>query len=115
MKAKFVVATISRGITEKTPVSVMLHEVAVLKQIHGEGNVAVVDTLPDQKPFDISAAEEYSRLDMAYGVEPETKLSYAERAFGKFNEARFCDDAEGLLSDVIATYPLKADPVKAGK
>jgi hypothetical protein len=90
---------------EVIAVSVFEHEVEVLKDIHGESNVEIVDGLADEAPVEIEAGEEFDRLNQYYGTS-DTGQSYAERVFGR--------TARGL--EAFAYRPKKAGkaaPVEA--
>lgn len=102
MKAKFVIALVSRGMSEKVDVTCYLHEKAVLEQVHGAGNVVLEDGLPNEPLVEVVAAEEYNRLAMLYGNDPKTSLPYVERAFGIFDDAKFTADVEALLPAPVA-------------
>ena len=97
MKSKHVVVVVERSAMEKTPLSCYLHEVLLLKALHGASNVSIADDLPNEASVDVVAAEEYSRLAMLYGNDPKTSLPYVERAFGIFDDAKFTTDVEALL------------------
>ena len=82
MLVKHVTALVHRDMAEIIPTSVLEHEVEILKDIHGEGNVSLADNQPDSAPFEIDAAEEFGRLMQYYGTN-EQGQSYAERVFGR--------------------------------
>lgn len=82
MLAKHVKALVARDMAEKVPAHVFEHEVEILKDIHGEGNVEIIDQLPDVKPLEIDANDEMARLINCYGHN-DAGQHYAERVFGR--------------------------------
>ena len=82
MQAKHVRALVRRDMAETISTSVFEHELEVLRDIHGEANVSVVDALPDVAPVEIDAAEEFDRLVSYYGTS-ESGQPFAERVFGR--------------------------------
>lgn len=82
MLVKHTVVIVQRDMAEKIPTTVFEHEVEILKDIHGEGNVSIADDQPDFVPFDLDASEEFGRLMQHYG-ENEQGQSYVERVFGR--------------------------------
>lgn len=82
MLAKHIRALVRRDMAETISISVFEHELEVLKDIHGEANISVVDPLPDVAPVEIDSGEEFDRLSQYYGTN-ESGQSYAERVFGR--------------------------------
>lgn len=97
MKVKHIVVTIKRGLSETTPVSCYAHEVDLLKSLHGNGNVEVADKRADEAPIDIEPGNEYSRLEMHYGIDTKTEMSHVERLFGIYDEDEFVTKVEAML------------------
>lgn len=84
-KAPYVVAVIQRDAVEHLPVVVHAFEVPVLQAVHGVDRV-VIDEAADL-PAGVSVAEfepedEFSRLEMRYGRDADTKQSFAAIAYG---------------------------------
>lgn len=82
MLAKHVVCLVRRDMAEAIPTTVFEHEVEILKDIHGDANVEVVDALPDNAPVEIDAAEEMDRLTACYGMN-DAGQPHAERVYGR--------------------------------
>ena len=81
MLAKHVTVLVRRDMAEVIPVAVFEHEVEILKDIHGDGNVELCDG-PDYPPVEIESAEEMDRLANTYGANDQGQL-YAERVYGR--------------------------------
>lgn len=82
--APYVVALIQRDAVEHLPVTVHAFEVVVLQRIHGDR--VVIDENADL-PAGLTEAsfdpeDEFSRLEQRYGIDPDTKQSFASQAFG---------------------------------
>jgi hypothetical protein len=106
MLAKHVTVLVMRDMAEKIPTTVFEHEVEVLRDVHGDGKIEIVNLLPDIAPVEIDTDEEMDRLRNTYG-QSESGQSYAERVFGR--------SARGL--EVHAFKPAKkgaAAPTKKG-
>lgn len=82
MLAKHVKCHVRRDMAEIIPVTCFEHEVEILKDVHGEGAVEIIDSLPDVKPVDIDSSAEMDRLMNAYGM-TESGQPHAERVFGR--------------------------------
>ncbi len=82
MLAKHVVCLVRRDMAEAIPTTVFEHEVEILRDIHGDANVDVVDTLPDNDAVEIDAAEEMDRLTAYYGMN-DAGQPHAERVYGR--------------------------------
>lgn len=82
MLAKHVQVLVRRDMAEVIPVTCFEHEVEVLRDVHGDGAIDVIDTLPDVKPVEIDSAEEMDRLTNTYGTN-ESGQPFAERVFGR--------------------------------
>lgn len=65
LKLPLVSAQVDRGRT-KLRLKVPEHEVAVLRMVHGNAEVKVLDKGSDKGEFPISANEEYDRLTRTY-------------------------------------------------
>lgn len=84
-KQPFVVAILAKDAVEQIPVVIPAHEVVVLAAVHGQNRVSVdeaADLPGGLTDFEFDPDEEWSRLEMKYGSEPDTKQSYAQVAFG---------------------------------
>ena len=82
MLAKHITVLVRRDMAEAITTSVFEHEVEILKDMHGEGNVELVADAPDFAPIEIDSAEEFDRLKGFYGNDDTGQL-YAERVFGR--------------------------------
>ncbi len=82
MLAKHVTALVRRDMAEVISTTVFEHEVEVLKDIHGDGNVDVHDMLLQFDPVEIDSAEEHDRLMNTYGADDSGQF-YAERVYGR--------------------------------
>ena len=81
MLAKHVSALVRRDMAEVLSVAVFEHEIEILKDIHGDGNIELIDG-PDYAPVEIESAEEMDRLANTYGANDQGQL-YAERVYGR--------------------------------
>lgn len=81
MLAKHITVLVRRDMAEAIPVAVFEHEVEILKDVHGEGNVEIIDGA-DYPPVEIDSGEEMDRLMNSYGAN-ESGQPYAERVFGR--------------------------------
>ena len=82
MLAKHVLVVVSRDMAEKLPATVFEHEVELLKDIHGDGSVDIVDRLEAADPIEVDADMEFDRLISYYGTN-DNGQPYAERVFGR--------------------------------
>lgn len=82
MLAKHVTILVRRDMAEVLATTVFEHEVEILKDIHGEGNIEAVADSADFAPVEIDTAEEMDRLMNTYGV-TDNGQPYAERVFGR--------------------------------
>ena len=83
MLAKHVTVLVRRDMAEAIPVAVFEHEVEILKDIHGEGNVELIeDGVPDYPAVEIDSGEEMDRLMNTYG-QGDSGQFYAERVYGR--------------------------------
>jgi hypothetical protein len=60
------VVLLRRSENEKTPLTVMPHEVEVLKALHGEDSVSETEDTPPVKSVEFDPEEEYARLEGLY-------------------------------------------------
>lgn len=81
MLAKHITVLVRRDMAEAIPVAVFEHEVEILKDVHGEGNVEIIDG-EDYPPVEIDSGEEMDRLMNSYGANSAGQ-PYAERVFGR--------------------------------
>ena len=109
-----VMAHVKRGLTDETAVVVWQHEIPILEEIHGEGNVSEVTAeaakgldagykakkgdlmkLPPSvsiglgEVFDGEPAVEYERLVQLYGMHPKVEMPMVEKVYGRFKEGKF--------------------------
>lgn len=61
-----VVVLLRRSENEKTPLTVMPHEIEVLKALHGEDNIKETEDTPPVKSIEFDPEEEYARLQGLY-------------------------------------------------
>ena len=78
MQAKYVNVLIHRGMAETIPVTVLEHEVELLRDVHGQVDLA--DEQPDTI-IEIEPEEEFDRLKRKYGMNDAGQF-YVERVFG---------------------------------
>ncbi len=78
MQAKYVNILIHRGMAETIPATVFEHELDVLRDIHGQVDLA--DEQVD-RVVEIDPDEEFDRLKNKYGMNDAGQF-YAERVFG---------------------------------
>jgi hypothetical protein len=85
MKQPFVIAVIHKDAVEHLPVTVPIHEVAVLAAVHGQHKITLDENadLPDGlTEFEFDPEEEFARLELRYGSHRENGMSFAAMAFG---------------------------------
>lgn len=82
MLARYVQCHIRRGMSEVLAPIVFAHEVEILKEVHGDGSVTIIDDLPDHPPVELDKDEEFSRLMNVYG-DHATGQPLAERVYGR--------------------------------
>lgn len=80
MLAKHVKVHVRRDMAEIIPAVVFEHEVEILRDMHGDGNIEEVES--DYPAVEIDSAEEFDRLVNVYGRNDEGQL-YAERCIGR--------------------------------
>lgn len=61
-----VVVLLRRSENEKTPLTVMPHEIEVLKALHGDDSVIETDDTPPVKSIDFDPEQEYVRMQGMY-------------------------------------------------
>lgn len=88
MIAVYVLVTVRRSMMEVTPQTVYSHELPLLEAKHGEGNVTLIDELPEgvdptpyEKTHELDVDAEWDRLDMVYGKHPEMSMPLIEFVF----------------------------------
>ena len=79
MQAKHVQVLIRRDMAEILSTNVFEHEVEILRDIHGAGNIEVLDEVFPS--IEIDENEEFDRLNMVYGKN-DSGQSYVERVIG---------------------------------
>lgn len=82
MLAKHVTVLVRRDMAEVVPVAVFEHEVEILRDMHGDGNIELVESGPDYPAVEIDSGEEMDRLAGTYGANDQGQL-YAERVYGR--------------------------------
>ena len=80
MLAKYIKVLIRRDMAETIGTAVFEHELEILKDIHGEGNVTEADE--ECPTVEIDAADEYERLANTYGANDQGQM-YVERCIGR--------------------------------
>lgn len=80
MLAKYTNILIRRDMAETLSPTLFEHELEILRDIHGEGNISVAST--DFPAVEIDAGEEYDRLRLVYGSNDSGQL-YVERCIGR--------------------------------
>ena len=84
MLAKRVTVLVRRDMAEAIPATVFEHEVDILRDIHGAGNIEVLDAeFPDEE---LDAEDEFGRLKMYYGQNDQGAF-YVERIHGVSSRA----------------------------
>jgi hypothetical protein len=81
MLAKHVTVLVRRDMAEVIPATVFEHEVEVLKDVHGEGAIELVEGQQDFASVEIDTGEEFDRLKARYGMNDAGQF-FAERVFG---------------------------------
>ena len=80
MLAQHKAVLVRRDMAEVIHTTVFDHELEILRDMHGEGNVEVLDT--EFEPIELDAGEEFDRLVNVYGRNDEGQI-YAERCIGR--------------------------------
>jgi hypothetical protein len=80
MLAKRVQVLVRRDMAEIIGTVVFEHEVEILRDIHGDSNVEVMDS--DYPDAEIDANEEFDRLGNTYGANDQGQM-YVERCVGR--------------------------------
>lgn len=73
IKLPYQTVLLIRGEGCKIPLTVMPHEVEVLRAMHGEENVQETDIVPPIKEAEFDTADEYSRLEQYYHGDNDNK------------------------------------------
>ena len=81
MFAKHVQVQVKRDMAEVINATVFEHEVEILRDMHGDANITVDETI-EYPAVEIDAGEEFDRLMMVYGRN-EDGQPYAERNIGR--------------------------------
>lgn len=81
MFAKHVQVQVRRDMAEVINTTVFEHEVDILRDMHGDGNITVDETV-EYPAIEIDSGEEFDRLMMVYGRN-EDGQPYAERNIGR--------------------------------
>lgn len=78
---KYAKVLVVRNPMEKIAKTVPLHEVPVLRDVHGAGAVIVEGEVSSEMPVpDVEA--EFERLRAVYGQHPEINMPYVEHVYG---------------------------------
>lgn len=106
VKCNRVMALVKRDMAESIPVIVFAHELDILRAIHGEAKIEIVDDpervvaqsteglTPDQRsdqiaamlsPAAINGDDEYHRLSDRYGMHAEVSVPNVEYVYGRPN------------------------------
>lgn len=88
-----VVVLLRRSENEKTPLTVMPHEIEVLKALHGEDNIIATEDTPPVKSVEFDPEEEYARLQGLY-IGNDRILDPVREGVGKLEE--FIESFEGV-------------------
>lgn len=107
IKPTRVIVEVKRGLTQTNFRAVFEHEVPILEEIHGQGNIAIVEppypvsmVPPPQLEHPIDAHVEYQRLCEKYGMHPEIAESNCENVYGKWGNGKaFCAAAGGIVKE----------------
>lgn len=78
---KYAEVIVSRGPMEQIAKTVPLHELPILRAIHGKTSVQISKTIDSKMPVP-DAEEEHARLCRAYGVHPKQHIPYCEYVYG---------------------------------
>jgi len=62
----YLIVLLVRGEGSKTPLTVLPHEVDILRVMHGDENVVETDIVPPVKEAEFDTADEYARLEENY-------------------------------------------------
>lgn len=81
MLAKHVQVLVRRDMAEIIGTTVFEHELEILRDIHGDGNIEINPEM-EYEPIEIDAAEEFDRIANAYGRNEEGQM-YVERCIGR--------------------------------
>lgn len=72
-----------RDAMNKLPRSGALWELEVLKEVYGEGRLEDIETFEVETDNILPPDQEMARLEKAFGKDKETRIPFAEIAFGK--------------------------------
>ena len=82
MGMKYARITVNKDPMEKIARCVPVYEIPVLKAVHGETAVQLIDEV--ERDLDApDVAEEFDRLRRLYRVHPERKVPYVEMVYGQ--------------------------------
>lgn len=94
VKLPYQVVLLLRGEGSKTPITVMPHEVEILKCIHGEDNILITDDTPPVKFGSFETADEYNRLEEYYKGDGEN-TNPTRRVFRNIEEFESAFESTG--------------------
>ncbi|MGI9302732.1 MAG: hypothetical protein ACR2RB_08510 [Gammaproteobacteria bacterium] len=97
LKTRHAQVQVTRGPLEAPVSQVYLHEVPILKAIHGDNNVNILDE--DDTAREVDALNEYIRLEGKYGNKAPSDQPWVEVVFGRFQEERFITYLEQVPSE----------------
>ena len=107
VKLSYQVVLLLRGEGSKTPITVLPHEVEILKSIHGEDNILITDDVPPVKFGTFETADEYNRLEEYYKGDGEN-TNPTRRVFRNLDEFEASFEAvanagkDELLAEALA-------------
>lgn len=81
-KIKFVEVIIERDPMTKIPKEVLPWEVPIYRAQYGDEKVEILGEV-EREHDTLEPAEEYSRLRQQFGIEPDTKQSFADIVYGR--------------------------------
>jgi hypothetical protein len=81
-----VTALIHRDVTSQIPSQVFTHELAILEVIHGGGKIELVEGSAVDIETDQSPEEEYTRLELKYGVDTDAGMSHVSKVYRNVGE-----------------------------
>jgi hypothetical protein len=81
-----VTALIHRDVTSQIPAQVFAHELAILEVIHGGGKIELVDGSAVDIETDHSPEEEYTRLELKYGIDTDAGVTHVSKVYRNISE-----------------------------
>lgn len=102
----YVTAIVDRGPVEKPAICVLHHEIRVLREMHA--GVQIVPTDPQAggaTHLEVKPHDEYERMVLRYGHDPENKAAYVETVYGRYDDPRWeaaLDRSEAYIATLKA-------------